>query len=37
MRDRLERGGSMPEFDIATLHEMVALLANADSRYALAA
>jgi anti-anti-sigma regulatory factor len=37
VRDRLERTSSIPELDIATLHEMMALLANADSRYALAA
>jgi anti-anti-sigma regulatory factor len=35
--DRLERVSSIPEFDIATLDEVMALLANADSRYALAA
>jgi anti-anti-sigma regulatory factor len=37
VQDRLEHAGSMPEFDIATLDEMMALLAHADSRYALAA
>ena len=34
VRDRLERVSSMREFDIATLDEMMALLAHADSRYA---
>jgi len=37
VRDRLERANSIPQFDIATLEEMMALLALADSRYALAA
>jgi anti-anti-sigma regulatory factor len=37
VQDRLEHAGSVPEFDIATLDEMMALLARADSRYALAA
>jgi anti-anti-sigma regulatory factor len=37
VRDRLERTSSIPKLDIAALHEMMALLANADSRYALAA
>ena len=37
VRDSLERGSSIPEFDIATLHEMMAVLANADSHYALTA
>jgi anti-anti-sigma regulatory factor len=37
VRDRLERVGSMREFDIATHDEMMALLARADSRYARAA
>jgi anti-anti-sigma regulatory factor len=37
VRDRLERIASIPEFDIATPHEMKALLANAGSRVALAA
>jgi anti-anti-sigma regulatory factor len=37
VRDRLERVSSVPEFDIATLHEMTALLASADSHYGLAA
>ena len=37
VRDRLARIGSMPEFDIATLEEMRALLADTDGRYALAA
>jgi anti-anti-sigma regulatory factor len=34
VRDRLERVSSMREFDIATLDEMMALLAHSDSRYA---
>jgi anti-anti-sigma regulatory factor len=37
VQDRLEHASPMPEFDIATLDEMMALLARADSRYALAA
>ena len=37
VRERLTKGSSMSEFDIPTLDEMVALLARADSRYALAA
>jgi anti-anti-sigma regulatory factor len=37
VRDRLERASSMPEFDIATRDEMMALLACADSQYARAA
>jgi anti-anti-sigma regulatory factor len=37
VRDRLERVRSTPELDIATLDEMMALLAKADSRYTLAA
>jgi hypothetical protein len=37
MQDRLESARSVPEFDIATLDEMMALLAHADRRYALAA
>jgi anti-anti-sigma regulatory factor len=37
VRDRLEHASSMREFDIATLHEMMALLACADGRYAQAA
>ncbi len=37
VQDRLEHASSMREFDIATLDEMMALLARADSRYALAA
>jgi anti-anti-sigma regulatory factor len=37
VRDRLELVNSITELDIATLHEMMALLADADSRYALAA
>jgi anti-anti-sigma regulatory factor len=35
--NRLERANSMQEFDIATLHEMMALLESAQSRYTLAA
>ena len=35
--DKLEHVNSMREFDIATLDEMMALLARADGRYALAA
>jgi len=34
VRDRLERVSSMREFDIATLDEMLALLARAGSPYA---
>ena len=37
VRDRLEHTNSMREFDIATLDEMMALLACADSRHARAA
>ena len=37
VRDRLDRANSLLQFDIATLEEMMALLALADSRYALAA
>jgi len=37
VRDRLELVNSIAELDIATLHEMMELLANADRRYALAA
>src|SRR5713101_7632999 len=37
VRDRLELVNSITELDIATLHEMMALLANEDSRYAQAA
>lgn len=37
VRDRLELVNSITELDIATLHEMMELLANADRRYALAA
>ena len=36
VRDRLEHANSMCEFDMATLDEMMALLARADSRYPLA-
>jgi anti-anti-sigma regulatory factor len=35
--DKLEHVNSMREFDVATLDEMMALLARADARYALAA
>jgi anti-anti-sigma regulatory factor len=37
VRQRLELVNSITELDIATLHEMMELLANVDSRYALAA
>jgi anti-anti-sigma regulatory factor len=37
VRDRLEHASSMREFDIATLDEMMALLAYADARYKQAA
>ena len=37
VRDRLELVNSITELDVATLYEMMALLANADSRYAQAA
>ena len=37
VRDRLELVNSIAELDIATFHEMMELLANADRRYALAA
>jgi anti-anti-sigma regulatory factor len=37
VRDRLEHSNSMREFDIASLDEMMALLACAESRYAKAA
>jgi anti-anti-sigma regulatory factor len=37
VRNRLELVNSIAELDIATLHEMMELLTNADSRYALAA
>jgi len=36
VRDRLALVNSITELDIATLQEMMALLADADSRYALA-
>ena len=36
VREKLEHINSMSEFDIASLDEMMALLGNADSRYALA-
>lgn len=35
--DGLERSRSLPNFEIPTLHEMMTILAHADSRYALAA
>ena len=37
VRERLERVNSIPGFEIATLHEVRALLANAASRHAEAA
>ena len=37
VRDRLEHASSMREFDIATLDELMALLACADGQYARAA
>jgi hypothetical protein len=37
VRERLKRVSSMSEFDIPTLDEMMALLGQADSRYAVAA
>jgi anti-anti-sigma regulatory factor len=37
VRDRLKKASSMSEFDIPTLDEMMALLARADRRYAIAA
>ena len=37
VRDRLELVNSIAQLDIATFHEMMELLANADRRYALAA
>ncbi len=37
VRDRLEVANSIAELDIATFHEMMELLANADRRYVLAA
>jgi anti-anti-sigma regulatory factor len=37
VRDRLERTESMPEFDIATLEEMMAILVWANRRYTHAA
>jgi ABC-type transporter Mla MlaB component len=37
VRDRLELVNSIAELDIATLHEMMELVTNADSRYARAA
>jgi hypothetical protein len=37
VRKRLDLVSALSEFDIPTLDEMMALLAGADSRYALAA
>jgi hypothetical protein len=37
VRNRLRSATSMAEFDIATWHEMMAIQANAESRFALAA
>jgi len=37
VRERLERASSMQEFDIATLHEMIAFLSCSDVRYSQAA
>ena len=37
VRERLKMVSSLSDFDIPTLDEMMALLASADSRYALAA
>jgi len=37
VRDKLEHTGVMPEFDIATLHEMMALLAGGNSHTGMAA
>jgi hypothetical protein len=37
VRERLELVSSLSEFDIPTIDEMMALLACADNRYALAA
>jgi anti-anti-sigma regulatory factor len=37
VRERLKKVSSMSEFDIPTLDEMMALLARADRRYAIAA
>jgi anti-anti-sigma regulatory factor len=37
VRERLERAHAVPEFDIATLREMMGLLAEANSRFGLAA
>ena len=37
VREKLEHVGSISAFEIATLHEMMALLGRADPRYALAA
>jgi anti-anti-sigma regulatory factor len=37
VRDRLDRANSILQFDIATREEIMALLAQADSRYALPA
>jgi anti-anti-sigma regulatory factor len=37
VRERLELASSMSEFDIVSLHEMMALLAQADRTYSLVA
>jgi anti-anti-sigma regulatory factor len=37
VRERLQRADSMAKSNIATLHEMMAILAKAESRFALAA
>jgi anti-anti-sigma regulatory factor len=37
VRDKLECVSSMPPFDIATLPEVMALMVNSNSRFALAA
>ena len=37
VRDRLKRANGIPRFDIASLQEMMALLANADDGFASAA
>ena len=37
LRERLKKVSSMSDFDIPTLDEMMALLARADRRYAIAA
>ena len=37
VKDRLEHNNSMLHFDVATFEEMMALLAHADSQYAVSA